>query len=226
MSDRLIRDEIIHSQRYWSVSDEAKILFFHLLLSVDDTARYSGNNFTIRSRCFPSRGMEAQRLDVLLEELMNQDLIRLYDNGDERYIFIPRFKQKCRYINSKYPEPPKDMCDLLVETDKDGKVYVIQKTGPSPAQVTRREVKTREKKRNISTKSFSSGKLIPEDFSISEATKEWATKNRVYKLDKHFDYFASRCKAKGYLSDDWDAYFRNAITDDWAKIGPNPIYQY
>lgn len=106
------------------------------------------------------------------------------------------------------------MCDLFVETDQEGKVYVIQKTGSSPTQVTRREVKTREKKRNISTKSFSSGKLIPKDFSISEATREWATKNRIYKLDKHFDYFVSRCKAKSYLS------------DDWAKIGQNPIYQY
>lgn len=103
MSERLIRDEIIHSQRYWSISDETKILFIHLLLSVDDTARYSGNNFTISSRCFPSRGMEAQRLDILLEELMNQDLIRQYENSGERYIFIPRFKQKCRYINSSIP---------------------------------------------------------------------------------------------------------------------------
>ena len=131
MPNRLMRDEIIHSEGYWSVCDEAKVLFYHLWLSADDTARYSGNNFTIRSRCFPSRGIEPQRLEALLDELTSSDLIRMYQADGERYIFIPKFKQICRYINSKYPEPPEQISDIVVSKDGNSKVKVTPKTNLS-----------------------------------------------------------------------------------------------
>ena len=112
MPDRLIRDELLNSERYWSVSDEAKLLYIHLILSADDTARYSGKNFTLRTRCFSGRGMETNRMEILLTELVDQDLIRLYFVEEERFIFIPRFKQRLRYYNSKYPDPPIQINDI------------------------------------------------------------------------------------------------------------------
>ena len=115
MPDRLIRDELLNSERYWSVSDEAKLLYIHLILSADDTARYSGKNFTLRTRCFSGRGMESNRMEILLCELVDQDLIRLYFVNDDRFIFIPRFKQRLRFVNSKYPEPPNEINDIAIK---------------------------------------------------------------------------------------------------------------
>jgi hypothetical protein len=142
MPDRLIRDELLNSERYWSVSDEAKLLYIHLILSADDTARYSGKNFTLRTRCFSGRGMETNRMEILLTELVDQDLIRLYFVEDERFIFIPRFKQRLRYYNSKYPEPPIQINDIDYKKTDSSLTQAIPKTDPS--LLKRREVKRSE----------------------------------------------------------------------------------
>jgi hypothetical protein len=131
MPDRLLRDELLNSERYWSVSDEAKLLYIHLILSADDTARYSGKNFTLRTRCFSGRGMETNRMEILLSELVDQDLIRLYFVQDERFIFIPRFKQRLRYYNSKYPEPPIQINDIDYKKTDSSLTQAIPKTDPS-----------------------------------------------------------------------------------------------
>ena len=150
MADRLIRDELLNSERYWAVCDEAKLLYLHLILSVDDTARYSAKNFTLRTRCFPGRGMEPNRMESLLSELVDQDLIRLYHVNDDRYVFIPRFKQRLRYINSKYPEPPIEINDIQIKKTDLSHTEDSPKTVPS--QQKRREVKRREE--NLYTDDF------------------------------------------------------------------------
>lgn len=139
MPDRIIRDELLTSERYWNVSDEAKLLYIHLLISADDTARFTGKNFSLRTRCFPSRAMEATRMEAILLELVDQDLIRLYEVDKERYVFIPRFKQRLRFINSKYPEPPNQINDLVIEKPVLSKTKDIPKTVSSPQK--RREEK-------------------------------------------------------------------------------------
>src|SRR5262245_12006183 len=112
MSDRVLRDELLTSERYWSVSIEAQRLFVHLILVVDDTARFSGKPYTIALSCFPGHQVSAEKVERLLAELVDQDLVRMYEIGGERFLFIPRFRQRQRYINSKYPAPPKQISDL------------------------------------------------------------------------------------------------------------------
>jgi hypothetical protein len=115
MADRILRDELLTSERYWSVSIEAQRLFVHLLLVVDDTARFSGKNFTIRSACFPGQAIDSLKLEKLIEELHGVDLVRIYEHASERFLFIPRFKQRLRYRHSKFPTPPKEINDLSEE---------------------------------------------------------------------------------------------------------------
>ena len=115
MPDRLIRDELLTSERYWSVSIEAQRLYFHLLLVADDTARFSGNNYTIRATCFPGQPMEPAKLESLLSELQDRDLVRLYTCETQRFVFIPRYKQRVRYPRSKYPPPPNEINDIPEE---------------------------------------------------------------------------------------------------------------
>jgi hypothetical protein len=115
MADRVIRDELLTSGRYWSVSIEAQRLFVHLLLNADDTARFSGVNFTVRTACFPGQAVEPEKVEKLLSELADVDLIRLYMIEQIRFIFIPRFKQRLRFTKSKYPAPPNGISDLGIE---------------------------------------------------------------------------------------------------------------
>jgi hypothetical protein len=68
----------------------------------------------------------------------------------------------------------------------------------------------------------SSTNPLPDDFEISTAVREWATKTGVEHLERHFESFLVKVRAKGYVYANWDAAFQNAIADDWAKIGAQP----
>jgi len=208
MPDRLIRDELLNSERYWSVSDEAKLLYIHLILSADDTARYSGKNFTLRTRCFSGRGMESNRMEILLTELVDQDLIRLYFVNDERFIFIPRFKQRLRFVNSKYPEPPNEINDIVIKkTD-------LSQTKDSPKTDSSQQKRREEKRSNTNVTKVTKGSR----FDLQEIPEEWflfcktersdLNPNSIFEGFK--DYWISLAGSKGVRSD-WFAVWRNWV---------------
>lgn len=64
---------------------------------------------------------------------------------------------------------------------------------------------------------------IPDDFAVSPAVTAWASA-KGWNASDYLEGFVSRAKAKAYRYADWDAAFRNCITDDWpsvrARAGP------
>jgi len=147
MPDRILRDELLTSERYWSVSIEAQRLFVHLVLCVDDTARFSGKNYTIRAACYPGQSVDPGKLEKLLLELVDTDLVRLYTVGMDRFIFLPRSKQRLRYVRSRYPAPPNEINDISLKKS----VLSQSKDGLKSAEVKRREEKRSEEKELICT---------------------------------------------------------------------------
>ncbi|WP_151834464.1 hypothetical protein [Acinetobacter junii] len=59
---------------------------------------------------------------------------------------------------------------------------------------------------------------VPENFEISEQVRIWATSKNFSDLEQHLEYFVSKAAANGYKYADWDAAFKTAIRDDWAKL--------
>ena len=113
MSDRIVRDELLTSERYWRCSPEARNLFLSIILTVDDAARMSGSNFTLRTKCMAAT-IGPERVDAILAELVDCDLVRRYIVDGAPYLFIPRFKNRRRYISgSKFPAPPAEIDDTL-----------------------------------------------------------------------------------------------------------------
>lgn len=175
MSDRVIRDELLTSERYWSVSIQAQQLYVHLLLCVDDAARFSGKNFTIRSACFPGRVLEAQELERILTELIDVDLVRAYMVGAERFLFVPRFRNRRRYVSSsKFPPPPNEINDLCSEKDDSSQPQVSPKSAPSQEERGRRGVGVGEKKRDSGAPP--SAKLPPPPYLGDENEAEIPTR--------------------------------------------------
>lgn len=107
MPNRVIREGMLDSQRYWSVTIEARQLFVHLMLLADDFGLVSLAPVFIRRRCFDDAPAQS-RIDKLIEQLHDADLIRVYSAGDAqaRYAFIPRFGQRLRLMRCKHPMPP------------------------------------------------------------------------------------------------------------------------
>lgn len=60
---------------------------------------------------------------------------------------------------------------------------------------------------------------IPAGFKISDEVRQWAEKNGHNHLEAHLESFKDRALAKGYQYLNWDAAFKNAIREDWGKIG-------
>jgi len=146
VTDRVIRDELLTSERYWSVSIEAQRLFIHLILCADDLGRFSGKNYTIRTACFPGQAVQAEKVEKLLAELQDADLVRVYQHETERFIFIPRFRQRLRYFKSRYPAPPKQISDIEEEKSDHGQSKDGLKTDSSRHK--RSEVKRSEEKQD------------------------------------------------------------------------------
>ncbi len=106
MPDRMIRDELIDSDRYCELStDTARILFVHLILLADDCGNVDAGDRFIRRRALPS-APDGLAVAKILSELADQDLIRLYQVDGKQYAHIPRFRQRLRSIKRGHPRPP------------------------------------------------------------------------------------------------------------------------
>ena len=220
MPDRLIRDELLTSERYWSVSIEAQRLFIHLLLVADDLARFSGKNFTIRSACFPGQAIAPEKVERMLAELQDLDLIRLYDSGGDRYIFIPRFGQRLRYKNSKFPAPPSEINDIPEEKSVSRPTVAIPQ--PDPSLLKRREEKRREEKKGADAPLSADQKLwrVGLDMLTSAGKSEEQARTilgRHYKQDK-----AKLARVIGEMAQskpiDPVAYLQKAMTPEKKKV--------
>jgi hypothetical protein len=77
MPSRLIRESLLDSERYWSVTIEARQMYLHMLLLADDFGCISVSPTFLRRRCF-NDSPSHERIAKLLNELNDADLIRLY----------------------------------------------------------------------------------------------------------------------------------------------------
>lgn len=136
MANRMVRDDLLTSERYWSCSPEARNLYISILLSADDCARFTASNFALRTKCMAGT-VNAERIDKLLGELMDVDLVRVYEHDNARFLFVPRFRQRLRYPNSRYPEPPTEINDLTIKKSD----LRPSKVRPKTAEVKRSEEK-------------------------------------------------------------------------------------
>jgi len=140
MPDRIVRDELLRSHRYRTLSsDTSRLLFMHLLLSVDSFGNAEANNTAISDAVH--RPLDDATVAKLLGELADADLIRLYQIDEKAYLHIPRFRQRIRYLNTKHPRPPesiecKEVKDMLAKVRlRAGEVL------PKTPEVKRREEK-------------------------------------------------------------------------------------
>jgi len=265
MASRMIRDDVITSERYCSVSIRARLFYLHLLLNLDDYGCCTASAFTLRAMCFPSDiKFKPNILQKLLAELVKADLVRPYKADSQEYIYVPRFKQKLRKSSRKYPAPP---TDILEENLKNGNLpphqnpefeklgtkgyeadftpsknpekskiapFVLQhEYSTKPPEEKRREEKSTYAPPELSAPKVNGHELptpaqkpkskkqqsdkfpIPENFTISDRVKVWAQKKGYGQLDRYFEFFVSKSKAKRYLNADWDEAFMGCIREDW-----------
>lgn len=101
MPSRLIRDDMLDSERVQTLPIEARWLYVTILLSADDAGLFEVNAFRLGRRA----SLEQLKMPVLVQCLADADLIRIYEADGKRYGFIPRYRQRLQIKRAKYPLP-------------------------------------------------------------------------------------------------------------------------
>jgi len=140
MADRIIRDELTRSHRYRTLSsDTLRLLFVHMLLNVDSLGNMEADATSIGDMLH--RYLDDTTAASMLAELADRDLVRVYNCGGKRYLHVPRFRQRLRYLHGKHPRPPVEIeCnEIRVLIEKVG-----LKSGRDPVKYGKSEVKRSE----------------------------------------------------------------------------------
>ena len=125
--------------------------------------------------------------------------------------------KRCKGIENELSKVPESELrqrfrDIYTEAFNLSKTHAPRKGLGRPS-----EAKNKNKSRNKS-KSKGAPSPLPEDFSVSERVKTWASEKGHTRLSEHLESFKAKCLAKGYKYVDWDSAFMEAIRGDWAKL--------
>jgi len=99
---RMIRGEVLDSERVLSLPFEARWFFFALLLTADDLGLLEATDFKLAR----SATLTPAQAALYLQMLCDSDLVRLYVADGKRYGFLPRFRQRLQIKRSRFPLPP------------------------------------------------------------------------------------------------------------------------
>jgi hypothetical protein len=233
VSDRVIRDELLASDRWLSLKDNAdRLAFVACLLTCDTLGNMEGSPHRLcRLWRDYSIGTHAHVEQTVLN-LSDCDLIRVYEVDAKRYLHIPRFRQSRRYLGRLHPLSP-------WTTDQEKQAIAEYSHGAhrasAPSARSAHDVRTagvgvgvgvgkgldRGASQPKSTERARSPAktLLPDDFSMSDAVREWAMAKGYERLAQRLEHFRAYARANGKKYVDWDAAFMNAIRGDWAQLG-------
>lgn len=118
MPDRVIRDELLDSDRWLNLGhDSERLVFIGLLLRCDDF----GNMEAGAGRLFRfvqsfTQVKSQENVAAILQHLADADLIRLYQSEGRELIHIPRLRPHRQYLVRRCPPSP--WCDTSVPLGK------------------------------------------------------------------------------------------------------------
>lgn len=165
MPDRIIRDEILHSDTMLGLKRNThRLAFIACVLKADDLGNLEAEQGALWRlwRDWLALTDRVQVAEILLE-LTDAGLVRLYESDGKRYAHIPKFKQRLRYINGKHPRPPQPIEDNDIrELTAKRLTKVSLQSACSQSQDGRREekrsrseVKRREEKQGTTARAAS-----------------------------------------------------------------------
>jgi hypothetical protein len=103
MPNRMIRSDILDSERVARQPAEGRWLFVAIALIADDVGLFEATEFNLARKANIAR----ESIPMLLQSLVDSDLVRLYQGPGMRMLgFIPRFGQRLQITRSKLPPPP------------------------------------------------------------------------------------------------------------------------
>ena len=104
MPTRYLKPGVRDSESIEALSPNAEILYYRLIVTVDDFGRYDARPSMVKAACFPIReSMTASKVDALLKELSEHGLVVVYQVEGKPYIQLCKWDNVPRAKESKYP---------------------------------------------------------------------------------------------------------------------------
>jgi hypothetical protein len=156
MPNRMIRDEILESERVLSLPADVRWFFLSVVLTADDLGLFEATDFKMARRATLSPDQAARFLSMLVDV----DLVRLYIVDGKRYGFVPRFRQRLQIKRSRFPLPPA----ALMQDDQDtlNKINNLahDTTDGQPLSTVVQPSEAEEKKKGIGVSNSSSSQHL------------------------------------------------------------------
>lgn len=147
MPDRILRDELLNSERWLLLPRNTHRLAFVCLIPAGDAlGNLEGSDGHLwRLWRDPLRLDSRASILEILEALVAADMVRLYESKDgKRLIHIPRYKQRLRYLGRLNPLSPwttnEERQRLAGNSPGDGQVSTRRAPGAHRTEVKRSEV--------------------------------------------------------------------------------------
>ena len=107
MPNRILKESICVSDQINQLSWFEEILFYRLMVNVDDYGRYDGRPAIIRSRLFPLKDVRDKQIEDALGALSSVELVEVYSVDGKPFVRLTGWDkhQTIRAKKSKYPAP-------------------------------------------------------------------------------------------------------------------------
>lgn len=114
MPNRIVRESLLHSDRWLNLRDNtARVCYIALLLTADDVGNLEGSPVRLR-RLWRDYGIDSDlKVAKILAEFVDADLARIYQSENKEFLHIPRFRQVLRHVKVRSPGSPWDDADKI-----------------------------------------------------------------------------------------------------------------
>lgn len=207
----------------------ARFIFPGLWMLADREGRLEDRPKRIKAELLPFDGED---VDALLNELQARGFLVRYRNSDGAFIQISAFK---KHQTPHYSEKQSVIKPHVLQEDSGNSAHqgeqqtprVLQedsgsapviKGGSQPPDLLNPDSPNPDSPKRTHRVARAAKRPLPQDFSISERVKEWATSKGFDRLEEHLEAFRRKCSANSYAYADWDSAFMEAVREDWAKL--------
>ena len=171
MPDRIIRDELLESERFLdaSLTNDDRMAWIAVALKADALGNLEGAPGALK-RLWGRFDITA--IDQTIAKLTAVDLLRTYEADDKRYLHLPRYKQHLRYVSRICPLSPWTTDEEKQRLAKNSQGEHTERTPSAPIShhVRTGEVK-RSRSEEILKRSDSAREPLPVDNSIAPTPK-------------------------------------------------------
>ena len=108
MPNRMLKESILSSEKFNSLTWFEQSTYIRLILLADDYGRLDGRDVILKSYCYPlDDKVTRSAISKAISHMVNVGLLQKYEVNNKPYLYFPNFGkyQRLRSKTSKYPAP-------------------------------------------------------------------------------------------------------------------------